>query len=362
MAGARKRRLSRVGLKLSGSVGAGALAILVGGEVLGLTHSVPGLLLCTLAIAAVAYAASEWHVRRRLDLARSSLKRVRKLRFDHLSMLELPKGDELNALLWQVYRTGQVMEKEIAALKKIETYRKDYLGNVSHELKTPVFAIKGFAETLLGGALEDEGVRERFVAKILRNTERLQMLTRDLTELTKIETGELKMAHASFDVVAVAREVVESLEPFASARGVEIGVRARGELPPAMGDAGRIAQVLTNLVENGAKYNDRGGFVDVVLRVLPSGALKVTVADNGIGLAPQDTGRVTERFFRVDKSRSRDAGGTGLGLAIVKHILAAHGTQLQIESKLGLGSSFGFTLPPALPVPARRAEPAAAAV
>jgi two-component system phosphate regulon sensor histidine kinase PhoR len=362
VAGARKRRLSKVGLKLSGSVAAGALLVLIVGEALGLTHSLLGLLVCTLAIAGIAYAASEWHVRRRLDLARLSLKRVRKLRFDHLSMLELPKGDEFNALLWQVYRTGQVMEKEIAALKKIESYRKDYLGNVSHELKTPVFAIKGFAETLLGGALEDEGVRERFVSKILRNTERLQVLTRDLTELTKIETGELKMIHAPFDVAHLAREVIESLEPLAHARGVEVGVRTRGELPHALGDAGRIGQVLTNLVENGIKYNSRGGFVDVVLRVLPSGALKVTVADNGIGLAPQDIGRVTERFFRVDKSRSREAGGTGLGLAIVKHILAAHGSQLQIESKLGTGSSFGFTLPLAKSVPALPPSQSAEAV
>ncbi len=342
---AKQRKLSKVGFKLSLSTAAGALVVLAAGHLAGLTGSLAGLLICVVLIGLVAYAASDWHVRRRLDLARLSLKRVRKLRFDHLSTLELPKGDEFNALLWQVYRTGQVMEKEIAALKKMETYRRDYLGNVSHELKTPVFAIKGFAETLLDGALDDELVRERFVRNILRNTGRLQMLTRDLTELTKIETGELKMERAPFDVEAMAREVIEALEPIARAKGVEIGLRSSGEILPVLGDAARIGQVLTNLVENGVKYNAPGGFVDVVLRVLPRGGLKVTVADNGIGIASHDIARITERFFRVDKSRSRDAGGTGLGLAIVKHILAAHDACLQIESTPGKGSSFGFVLP-----------------
>ncbi len=346
MAAAKKRRKpSKVGLKLGLSTAAGALVVLLIGYLTGLTDSLIGLLVCVVLIGLVAYSASDWHVRRRLDLARLSLKRVRKLRFDHLSTLELPKGDEFNALLWQVYRTGQVMEKEIAALKKMETYRRDYLGNVSHELKTPVFAIRGFAETLLDGALDDEEVRERFVQKILRNTTRLQMLTRDLTELTKIETGELKMERKAFDVLAVAREVIETIESIAEAKGVEVSLRARADVPLVVGDASRIGQVMTNLVENGVKYNTQGGFVDVVLRVLPKGGLKVTVADNGIGVAPQDITRITERFFRADKSRSRDAGGTGLGLAIVKHILAAHNTTLQIESTLGKGSSFGFTLP-----------------
>ncbi len=153
------------------------------------------------------------------------------------------------------------------------------------------------------------------------------------------------MERTAFDVLAVAREVIETVEPIAQAKGVEVGLRARGDLPLVLGDASRVGQVLTNLVENGVKYNVQGGFVDVVLRVLPRGGLKVTVADNGIGVAPQDIGRITERFFRVDKSRSRDAGGTGLGLAIVKHILAAHSASLQIESTPGKGSSFGFTLP-----------------
>lgn len=280
----------------------------------------------------------------RLELARKTLKEVRKHRFESLRKLSVARGDELSALVWQVYRTGLALEKENGELRKMENYRREFLGNVSHELKTPLFAVKGFAETLLDGALEDDRVRRAFVEKILRNTDRLYALTNDLNELSRLDTGELKFEKAPFAMGRVAQEVVESLDAKAHSRGLSLTLRADADLPPALGDRDRIRQVLTNLIDNAIKYTQTGGHVDVRIR-REGGSVVAVVQDTGVGLAPQHIPRVTERFYRVDRSRSRDEGGTGLGLAIVKHILAAHDTQLRIESQVGQGSAFTFALP-----------------
>ena len=293
------------------------------------------------------YAAAHRMLARRLRLAHATLRQIRRHQFANLEAAQLPHGDELNALIWQVYRTGQTLEKEIRELKKIENYRREFVSNVSHELKTPIFAVQGFSETLLAGALEDERVRRRFVEKILRNANRLNNLARDLSEIAHIETGMLQMTAAPFDVVRLAREVNESLEPAAAAKEVTLQHQLPGNLPPVMGDRERIRQVLTNLVDNAIKYNNAGGTVEVVARVLADGRVKTSVVDDGIGVAPEHVARLTERFYRADQSRSRSQGGTGLGLAIVKHILGAHGSELMVESTPGRGSTFGFVLPAA---------------
>ncbi|MEM1125827.1 MAG: ATP-binding protein [Bacteroidota bacterium] len=296
----------------------------------------------------------------RLNLSMHVLRQVRNHQFESLELARVPKGDELNVLVWQVYRTGLALEKEIEELKKIENYRREFLGNVSHELKTPIFSIRGFAETLLGGALDDERVRSSFVERILRNADRLTNLVQDLSEISRIETGELEIERVPFDLAQVAHEVIDSLEPLAAGRGVTLHSRVREGLPEAFGSSERIRQVLSNLVENAIKYNTEGGHVELIVRAqsrtpklqrdeealrTDQTVIKVSIADDGIGIAPQHMPRITERFYRVDKSRSRAQGGTGLGLAIVKHILSAHGTTLQVQSTPGLGSTFGFTLP-----------------
>ena len=280
----------------------------------------------------------------RLDLARTTLKNVRKHQFHNLEAAHLPQGDELNALVWQVYKAGLAMEKELQELKKIENYRKEFLGDVSHELKTPIFTIQGFTETLLDGALKDERVNEKFLRKILVNTNRLSNLASDLVDISRIETGELEMSVSTFSLAKCVEEVVDGLEHHAEMMNINVSHSIASNLPEIVGDRSRISQVLVNLVENAVKYSNPGGTVEVVGRLLPSGDVKISVADNGIGIAPQYIPRLTERFFRVDKSRSRERGGTGLGLAIVKHILSAHDTKMVIESRPGHGSTFGFTL------------------
>lgn len=280
----------------------------------------------------------------RMELAHATLKQIRKHQFDNLEAAHLPRGDEMNGLVWQVYRTGQVVEKEMRALRKMENYRREFLGNVSHELKTPIFSIRGFAETLKDGALEDPRVNRSFVEKILINADRLNNLARDLSEISRIETGELKMTMAPFDLNQLIREVVESMAPQAAAREVRIRDQVPAVPVRVHGDRERIRQVLTNLADNAIKYNQPGGHVEIVARRLPSGPVKVSVVDNGLGIPPEHMHRLTERFYRVDQSRSRAQGGTGLGLAIVKHILGAHGAQLVVDSAPGRGSTFGFTL------------------
>jgi two-component system phosphate regulon sensor histidine kinase PhoR len=253
-------------------------------------------------------------------------------------------GDELDEIVEEAGRAGRALRTEVERLERLADYRRSFLGDVSHELRTPIFAISGFAESLLDGALDDPQVRERFVQKILANSRRLDALARDLAEISRIESGELRMRTAGFDLGPVARETLDALEPLARERGIEATIAIADDLPRVLGDRGRLQQVLANLVENALKYTETGGHVSLTAERVPEG-VRVAVVDDGIGIAPEDVDRVTERFFRVDRSRSRSEGGTGLGLSIVKHILEAHGVRLQVESRPGLGSTFAFTLP-----------------
>ncbi|RMF52973.1 MAG: histidine kinase [Bacteroidetes bacterium] len=343
----RPPRLHRLALKLAlaGTATAAAAWLLLGLFVplpplwagLGLSATVGGAL----------YVVAHRLLAARLAQVHEGLRQIRQHAFDQIAPLPSPRGDELQALRWQLYRTGQTLEKDFRAFKKVENYRREFLGNVSHELKTPIFSIRGFAETLLDGALEDDQVRRSFVEKILRNANRLSNLASDLAEISRIETGELKMTVEPFDLHRVVRDVAELLEPLAREKDVALRWQVPPDLTAVHGDANRIRQVLINLIENAIKYNNPGGYVAVRARPVTPEAVRVEVEDNGIGIAPQHLPRVTERFYRVDKSRSRSQGGTGLGLAIVKHILNAHGQILAIESAPGRGSTFSFLLPTA---------------
>ena len=325
-------------------------ALLLGvGAMMGAALPVWAMAALVVGLGASAYAVVYRLLAMRLELARSTLEQIRRSDFENLEAAKCEAdGDELNALIEQVYHTGVAVEQKMRELEQIEHYRREFLGNVSHELKTPIFSIRGFAETLLDGALADDRVNQSFVEKIQRNAERLSNLAEDLGEVARIEMGELKMTMEPFSLPRVVREVVESLEPRAQGNEVILREQVPEAMPPILGDRDRIRQVLTNLIDNAIKYNNAGGRVEVVARVLPSQQVKVSVVDDGIGIAPEHIARLTERFYRVDTSRSRSQGGTGLGLAIVKHILGAHNSQLLVESKPSNGSTFGFSLPTVL--------------
>ena len=347
---ARSPRVHRLALRVGWTVGL-AVGAATGLLSLALADGWPNRVALVLALALTAsvatYVAVSRQVADRLELARRTLREARKRRFDALAALPGTQNrDELDALIHQVGRAGRALQQEIEHLERVESYRREFLGDVSHELRTPIFAVAGFAETLLDGALDDERVRRRFVEKVLQNARRLEALTRDLSEISKLETGQLRLDRAPFDLRELATEVVESLEHAAREHNVSLAARLSADLPPVVGDRERLRQVLTNLAENALKYNEAGGQVEVTARWRPSGDVRVAVVDNGIGIPEEAIGRLTDRFFRVDKSRSRAEGGTGLGLAIVKHILEAHGQRLDVESRLGYGSTFSFSLPP----------------
>ncbi len=348
----RRFRFSRLSLKFACWIGFSALAASILLHVAVDGYPVWAHLVFPVLLAIAAYLIAHQLLVTRITLARTTLKQVRKHKFENLEKVHLPRGDELNALSWQVYRTGLALEKELNELKKIEDYRREFLGNVSHELKTPIFTIQGFAETLLDGALRDDRVNERFLTKILANTKRLRNLANDLVEISRIETGELEMVMRPFRLTDVVNEVSYELEQFAESKSVTLYHRIPENLPMILGDKARISQVIINLVDNAIKYSNPAGSVEIVARTTAEGRVKVTIADDGIGISPQHVPRLTERFYSVDNSRSREQGGTGLGLAIVKHILGAHGSEMVIDSKPQAGSTFGFTLQPVVEEPA----------
>lgn len=235
-------------------------------------------------------------------------------------------------------------QKEIEELKRLEQFRREFLADVSHELKTPIFAAQGFIHTLIDGAMDDEFVRDKFLAKAAKSLDGLDALVQDLVALSQLETGELRMHFERVDLQQVTLEIFEQLESFSKARGTTLKLKIEHEGPfLAKADLQRIRQVMTNLIENAIKYGHDNGKVVVSLQE-DKKHLLVTVKDDGPGIPPEHLNRIFERLYRVEKSRSKDRGGTGLGLAIVKHILNAHKTKVTVMSKVDTGTTFSFKL------------------
>ncbi|MBP3455854.1 MAG: sensor histidine kinase [Alistipes sp.] len=237
-------------------------------------------------------------------------------------------------------------DKEISRLKDIEKFRKQYLGNVAHELKTPIFNIQGYISTLLDGGLEDELINRKYLERTEKSIDRLINIISDLDTISKLENDMTRLNMESFDIVALAKEIADQNEIEAQRHGIKLTVKYADDLPSAFrvsADKHYVGQVLVNLIVNAIRYGRQGGFVNVKFRDMLDKIL-IEVEDNGVGIGKEDISRVFERFYRVDKSRSREQGGTGLGLAIVKHIIEAHGERITVRSEAGVGTTFAFTL------------------
>ncbi|MCR5453391.1 MAG: sensor histidine kinase [Bacteroidales bacterium] len=233
---------------------------------------------------------------------------------------------------------------EITILRNTEKFRREYIGNVSHELKTPLNNIQGYIETLIDGGLQDEEINLKYLNRADRNISRLISIVEDLDTISKFESGMLKLNIEDFDVLDVVEEVLEFNENKASAKHISLKLSDTPKKPVMVrADKGRIYEVINNLVVNSINYGNENGYTKVSISDIENKYL-IDVKDNGIGIAADNIGRVFERFFRVDKSRSRDNGGTGLGLAIVKHIMEAHNELVTVKSKIGEGSTFSITL------------------
>jgi two-component system phosphate regulon sensor histidine kinase PhoR len=251
--------------------------------------------------------------------------------------------DPLKNLTRDIRSFAERTQKEIEEHKKLEAFRQEFIADVSHELKTPIFAAQGFVHTLLDGAMKDKTVREKFLKKAAKSLDRLDRLVSDLLTLSQIETGQIKMQITEVDLEELTREVLDQFEGKLAEKGMEL----RMEPPPGKAmvyaDHVRIVQVVTNLISNAINYSSESKQV-IIRFALRKKWVTLSVRDFGEGIPKEHLGRIFERFYRVDKSRSRELGGTGLGLAIVKHILEGHRTKPEVESVPGEGSTFSFRL------------------
>ena len=276
-------------------------------------------------------------------------RRVKKI-YDDVSLLESssfsskPVTTDMKTLIQEIEKFAEGKKIEIDTLKIREEYRKDFLGNVSHELKTPLFTVQGYILTLLDGAMNDKKIREKYLNRANKGVERLIYIVKDLDLITKLEVGELKLEREDFDIIELIQNVFELLEMKAAQKDIMLTFDMEYEPIYVNADREKIQQLVSNLLVNSIKYGHANGTTEVSVENLIQNKVIIRVTDNGYGIPKQHIPRLFERFFRVDQSGSRSEGGSGLGLAIVKHIIEAHDEKIYVESEEGIGSEFSFTL------------------
>lgn len=277
-----------------------------------------------------------------------------KLIYKTIHHLKAPRGTRkffenkkhtLDKVSEEVQAWGEVQKKEIEQLKQLAQYRREFLGNISHELKTPIFNIQGYVLTLLDGGLEDPSINKEYLLKTEKSINRMIAIVEDLEEISHLESGELALNHTRFDIAALTRDVFDFLEIKARKGKNHLYLAKAYEKPVwVYADKKKIRQVMINLIDNAIKYGqDKGGKTKVSFFDMDENIL-IEVTDNGIGIPKESLPRLFERFYRTDKGRSREQGGTGLGLAIVKHIIEAHNQTINVRSTIGVGTTFAFTL------------------
>ncbi|MCW3120643.1 MAG: histidine kinase [Flavipsychrobacter sp.] len=244
-----------------------------------------------------------------------------------------------------VQRWAMQRKDEIEMLQANEQFRREFLMNLAHELRTPIFSVQGYVDTLLGGALHDEAVNVKFLTNASKSIDRLVRLVDDLDEISKLESGKIPLIEEAFVIQELIKDVYEELSLKAKDRDIQMTIKKGTERPTLVNaDKQKIKQVLVNLVENAIKYGNDKGSIIAGCYEMDDKHVYIEISDDGPGIAEEHLLRIFERFYRADRSRARAIGGTGLGLAIVKHIVEAHGQTVNVRSKLGVGSSFGFTL------------------
>ncbi len=275
-----------------------------------------------------------------LEEIKSIISNIRNNSYDTADEIHL--SSDLKGMQEEIKEMFNKARSDVDYLKRLERIRTEFLGNVSHELRTPIFSIQGYIETLLNGAINDEKVNKNFLAKANQHTINLNNLLNDLIDISMIESGEMRMSFRYFNVKEYLEQIRNEMKPVADEKNIELVLEPVREKLQLFGDKNKLKQVFVNLITNAIKYTESGRVAIIVEEEEQSG--KIIIRDTGIGIPEEDIPRIFERFFRVDKARSRSVGGTGLGLAIVKHIIEAHGSKVEVKSEPGKGSEFSFRL------------------
>ena len=256
-----------------------------------------------------------------------------------------PVTTDMQTLMYEVNKFATDKKVEIESLKVQEEYRREFIGNVAHELKTPLFTVQGYVSTLLDGGVKDKLIRKKYLERADKSIERLIDIVNDLDMITKLETNELKVNIQTFDIIELFQNVFDLLEMKADKKDITLMFdKDHYRSIFVNGDREKINQVVLNLVDNSIKYGRDNGTTEVSIESLTDKKLLIRITDNGYGIEKKHISRLFERFYRTDSSRSRDIGGSGLGLSIVKHIIEAHNEHIYVESKIGVGSEFSFTI------------------
>ena len=286
----------------------------------------------------------EFFIYRKIKLIYKTIHHFKTSKLKKTNFIDEYNLDPIKRVNEEVIELSNDQKLEISQLKATEQYRKEFLGNVSHELKTPIFNIQGYIETLLDGAMDDEEVKVLFLKKAAASAERLNTLVNDLLDISKLEGAAMQMRYSEFEINELCRDVFESYSKQAEMRNIKIRFKEDCDWPfKVQADKERIRQVLNNLIGNSIIYGREGGNTTVGLYDMDKQIL-VEISDDGDGMEAEHLPRLFERFYRTDKSRSRNSGGSGLGLSIVKHIIEAHQQTINVKSTVGVGTTFAFTL------------------
>lgn len=278
--------------------------------------------------------------RKEIDEIKNIILSIRQNKY--LSSDEIVLSQNLSGLESEIKEMFEKAKSDIEHLERLQRMRSQFLANVSHELRTPIFAIQGFIETLLNGAIDDPKVNRNFLEKANHHTVNLSNLLNDLIDISMIESGEMRMSYRYFDINTFIKTIVDEFTPLAEEKNIKLIFNSAEDGLQVFGDKEKLRQVFVNLLQNAIKYTEVGTVE--ILTEIEKKFVNIIIRDTGIGIPEEDIDRIFERFYRVDKARSKAVGGTGLGLAIVKHIIEAHNSKILVQSKLGEGSQFSFRL------------------
>ncbi len=303
------------------------------------------LLICFLGTYLMFQFVLEWFIYRKIKLIYKFIYQTKANKREETYYKYILPKKSIDEVREDVEKWAEQRSAEIELLKTNEAYRKEFLQNLSHEFKTPIFAIQGYVDSLLGGALENPELTKRFLENAAKNVDRMVNLAEDLDEITRLESGEQPISKMQFVIQDLIKEIYDTLSIKIAAKNIKTSIKKGCEAPIVVfADKEKIRQVINNLLENATKYGKIDGIIVASIYKTDGRHVLIEFSDDGIGIAEEHLPRIFERFYRTDRGRSRDVGGTGLGLAICKHIVEAHGETMHVRSKIDVGTTIGFTL------------------